>query len=101
MPDEFIEGCSGVKQLKPSERDAEHRNPWAIIPLQSKFLPCTSSPHGVQAAGDPVVLFGSGVFHPSLGPCIVSGQAEDSFLVFREALLLSVNDLSSLSSSCN
>jgi len=83
------------------ERDPEQRNPWAIIPLQFKFLPCTNSPCGVQAAADPMVLFGSGGFCPLLAPSIVSGQAEDSFLIFREALLLSMDELTSLSSSCN
>jgi len=64
----------------------------AITPLQSKFPPHASSPRGVQVAADPMVLFGSEGFCPSLGPSVVSGQAEDSSLIFREALLLSVDD---------
>jgi len=76
----------------PPERDPKQRNPWKTTALQSKFLPRTSSPHDAQAAADPMVLFGSGVCCPSRGPSIVSGKAEDYFHIFREALLLSMDD---------
>ena len=85
----------------PPERDPKQRNPWALTAWQSQFLPCTSSPCGVQAAADPMVLSGSGGFCPSLGPSVVSGQAGDSSLIFKQALLLSLDDWASLSSSCN
>jgi len=48
-----------------------------------------------------MVLFGSGVFCPSLGPSIVSGQAEDSSPISKETLLLSIDDFIFLSCSCN
>jgi len=56
----------------PLEREPKQRNPWAIIPPQSKFPPRMS---GVQAAADPMVSFGSGGICPSLEPIIVFGQA--------------------------
>jgi len=92
---------SGIKQLEVGASGEKQRNAWAVIPLQSIFPPRTSCPHGVQAAADPMGLFGSGGFCSSLGPSIVSGRAEESSLIFTEVLLLSVEDLTSLSSSWN
>ena len=46
----------------PLERDFKHRSPWAIVPLQPKFPPHTSSPCSIHRTADPMVLFGPGVF---------------------------------------